>query len=138
MSEIQSLSAFEKGILENLNVIVREIRTLNDAIRFSIRLDRAKLVKYALDVFGRSKKRAEVFLAINASSAATEIAEELGMKQPNVSAESRILADSGLILPCKKIGKGCIYGKSPFFDNLGWEEILKDRHTNSDDSQKPI
>lgn len=130
----QSESKFEKATLDYLDRMLRELQNLNESIRFSLFLDREKFLQYALKVIGKSKKRAEVYLATNGSSTAIEIAKQLDMKRPNVSIEHKILAAAALIKPHKKTGTGYFYEKSPLFESLGLGQIVKKKYILSDES----
>ncbi len=91
---------------------VREIKWHQEAIDSSMELlikaNSKKILEEIFKFFGRSKRRAEVFLAVDGQRTVEDITELLGMQKPNVSRHLTSLKEEGLI-EIKKIAKGGYY-----------------------------
>lgn len=86
---------------DQLSQDIKEIKWHQEAIDSSmellIRANKEPILAEILSFFGDSKRRAEVYLAVDGTKSVAEIADLLRMKQPNVSRELSILKDLGLI-----------------------------------------
>ena len=80
---------------------IREIKWHQEAIDSSMELlikaNREAILEEIMEFFGRSKRRAEVYLAINGKRTVSDIVDLLVMKSPNVSIELSKLKEEGLI-----------------------------------------
>jgi DNA-binding transcriptional ArsR family regulator len=68
--------------------------------------------------FGRGGRRADVYLALDSTKNITQVAESLGMKRQNVSAELRALRDANLILQHTAGGGGDVWIRNPTLERV--------------------
>ena len=64
---------------------------------FALRAESEKHFDSVRDIFGKSKRRVQVYLAADGNRSVQEIADILDMKQPNVSKILAFLQDEGLL-----------------------------------------
>jgi hypothetical protein len=69
-------------------------------------------------VFGRGRKRADVFLGLSRDRNITEVATALGMKRQNVATEIRRLHEAGLVMPLATGGRGDVWVRNPLLDRI--------------------
>lgn len=108
---------------------IREIKWHQEAIDSSLELlikaNRNAILDEIMNFFGRSKRRAQIFLAVDGKRTVQNITELLHMKKPNVSADLTRLKEEGLI-EIKKITKeGYIYKKRRVDRILGISRKLR-------------
>lgn len=108
---------------------IREIKWHQEAIDSSMELlikaNKDAILAEILNFFGRSERRAQVFLAVDGRRTVEGITQLLDMKQPNVSRELAKLKEEGLI-EIKRIKKeGYVYKKRRVDRILGISRILK-------------
>lgn len=94
---------------------IREIKWHQEAIDSSMELlikaNREAILKEILAFFGNSRRRVQIYIAIDGTRTVEDITRFLDMKKPNVSAQLTRLGEEGLI-EIKKITKaGRIYKK---------------------------
>lgn len=110
---------------------IREIKWHQEAIDSSMELlikaNRNAILAEIMSFFGRSKRRAQVFIAVDGKRTVEDITQLLNMKKPNVSSELTRLKEEGLI-EIKKITKeGYIYKKRRVDKILGISRMLKNK-----------
>lgn len=110
---------------------IREIKWHQEAIDNSMELlikaNRNAILAEIMSFFGRSKRRAQVFIAVDGKRTVEDITQLLNMKKPNVSSELTRLKEEGLI-EIKKITKeGYIYKKRRVDKILGISRMLKNK-----------
>jgi DNA-binding MarR family transcriptional regulator len=92
---------------------VREIKYKVDGIEKSVdlllRANRKQIIEDLMAFFGKSKDRVKVFLAIDGEKSVNQIAEELKMKDQNVSKRITELEREVLIRVKKTVGHSKIY-----------------------------
>ena len=80
---------------------VREIKwhqeSIDGSLKLLLRANKEKILPGLIKVFGRSKRRAEIYLAIDGKISVSEIAIRLGMKISNVSSEITIIKNEALV-----------------------------------------
>jgi len=80
---------------------IREIKWHQEAIDSSMELlikaNRESILSEIMKFFGRSKRRAEVYLLVDGKRTVEDITELLGMQKPNVSAEISKMKEEGLV-----------------------------------------
>ena len=80
---------------------IREIKWHQEAIDSSMELlikaNRDTILAEIMNFFGRSKRRAQVFLAVDGKRTVEDIVQLLDMKSPNVSRELTKLKKEGLV-----------------------------------------
>lgn len=110
---------------------IREIKWHQEAIDSSMELlikaHGEQIEKEIMEFFGRSKRRAEIYLECNGNSSVTAIANKLQMKLPNVSTELTKLKEEGLIKIKKMTDEGYIYQKSKVDKILRISKKLKEK-----------
>ena len=86
---------------DELAVDIKEIRWRQESIDSSMDLllkaNKGAIIGEIGAFFGSSKRRAEVFIAVDGKHTVKEIAKTLGMKSPNVSSELTKCFEEGLI-----------------------------------------
>ncbi len=91
---------------------VREIKWHQEAIDSSMELlikaNSEKILEEIFKFFGRSKRKAEVFLAVDGQRTVEDITDFLGMQKPNVSRHLTSLKEEGLV-EIKKVTRGGYY-----------------------------
>lgn len=91
---------------------IREIKWHQEAIDSSMELlikaNRETILAEIMSFFGRSKRRAQVFLVVDGKRTVEDIAQLLDMKRPNVSRELTKLKKEGLV-EIKRITKEGYY-----------------------------
>jgi DNA-binding transcriptional ArsR family regulator len=91
---------------------IREIKWHQEAIDSSMELlikaNKVDILTEIMDFFGRSKRRAEIYLLVDGKRTVEDITEFLGLQKPNVSLELTKLKTEGLI-EIKRITKGGYY-----------------------------
>ena len=80
---------------------VREIKwhqgSIDGSLKLLLKANKEKILPGLINVFGRSKRRVEIYLAIDGKLYVSEITSKLGMKISNVSTEITILKNEALI-----------------------------------------
>lgn len=104
---------------EVLDSILHEIRVVRSLLQMSLMPHKEEILASAMEVFGSSEKRAEVYLATDGNRNATQIAKLLNMKRPNVSVEHGILFERNIIEPDHELGGGYVYCKTPSYVQMG-------------------
>ena len=89
--------------------------------------DKDTIIKNALDVIGRSKRRQEIFIAVNGRNTGKEIAKKLKISHANCLKELAILRDFGLIKVKHYKERSIMYEKDPFIKVLKIENYFKKR-----------
>lgn len=108
---------------------IREIKWHQEAIDSSMELlikaNKDAILAEIMNFFGRSERRAQVFLAVDGRRTVEGITQLLDMRGPNVSRELTKLKEEGLI-EIKRITKeGFIYKKRRVDRILGISRMLK-------------
>ena len=84
-------------ILHRLAHIEHKVDSIDETNAFALRAEAEKHQETVRKIFGKSKRRAQIYLAADGTRGVVEIAQHLGMKQPNVSPDLRILKEEGLL-----------------------------------------
>ena len=86
---------------DELAVDIKEIRwrqeSMDSSMDLLLKANKEAIMGEIGAFFGSSKRRAEVYLAVDGKRTVKEIAKTLGMKSPNVSAELTGCFEEGLI-----------------------------------------
>jgi len=90
-----------------------------------IRANKKEILTGILEFFGSSKRRAQVYLAVDGERSVAAIAALLKMKGPNVSAELTRLKEFGLIEVKSVSGLSMIYKKRKLDRILGISRELE-------------
>jgi|HubBroStandDraft_1064217.scaffolds.fasta_scaffold312434_2 hypothetical protein len=84
-------------ILHRLAHIEHKVDSIDETNAFALRAEAEKHQETVRKIFGKSIRRAQVYLAADGTRGVVEIAQHLGMKTPNVSPDLRILKEEGLL-----------------------------------------
>ncbi len=114
----------DQVILNRLSKIQHKIDSLEQTTAFSLRADSNKHLGEVKKIFGRSVRRAGVYLAADGDRGVQEIASHLGIHQPNVSAEVRKLVDEGLLEIIDGTNNNTTYAKTPLYRTLRIPQFL--------------
>lgn len=107
--------------------LLDEIRTVRDLVEETLGVltfdvqDPDALARREQDirkVFGRSRKRADVFLALNRDRNISEVAKDIGMQRQNVADDIKVLRKAGLVMPLTTGGRGDVWVRNPVLDRI--------------------
>ena len=108
---------------------IREIKwhqaAIDSSMELLIKANRESILPEIMMFFGKSKRRVEVFLAVDGKRTVDDIARLLKMKGPNVSRELTNLKQEGLIEIKRIKGEGYVYKKRRVDRILGISLRLK-------------
>lgn len=109
---------------------IREIKWHQEAIDSSMELlikaNRDSILAEIMSFFRTSKRRAQVFLAVDGKRTVEDITQLLEMKKPNVSRELTKMKNEGLIEIKRITKRGYIYKKRRVDRILGISRTLRD------------
>lgn len=100
-------------ILSRLAHIEHKVESIDETNAFALRATAAAHQKSIDAIFGRSKRRAQVYLAADGTRSVGEIAAHLRMRQPNVTIELNVLKEEGLLELNNAPGRKDFYAKKP-------------------------
>ncbi len=115
--------------------IYQELRTVRDRVDevlgvvSFIAQDPDLLKRHQVELrgfFGRSKRRAEVFLNLSPDLNVTQIATKLGMKRQNVSSEVKALERRGLVRRIETGGRGEVYVRQAILEQVRLTQHVRD------------
>jgi hypothetical protein len=104
---------WNQQILNRLGLIEHKVDSLEQTTAFALRAEASKHRASAMDIFKRSKRRAQVYLAADGSRGVQEIAVHLKMQRQNITPELRELKDQGLLEIVGASGSRDLWGKTP-------------------------
>jgi DNA-binding transcriptional ArsR family regulator len=84
-------------ILSRLGRIEHKVDSLDQTTAFALRADEDRHFETVLKIFKNSRRRVQVYLAVNGVRGVQEIAQHLKMQRQNVGPDLRLLTDEGLI-----------------------------------------
>jgi DNA-binding transcriptional ArsR family regulator len=101
----------DQQILSRLAHIEHKVDSIDETNAFALRADASRHMETIKNIFRRGKRRAQVYLAADGTRGVVEIARHLGMKQPNVSPDLKILKEEGLLELVDATGRRDIWAK---------------------------
>jgi len=104
---------WSQQILSRLGLIEHKVDSLEQTTAFALRAEASKHRASAMEIFRRSKRRAQVYLAADGSRGVQEIAAHLKMQRQNITPELRALKDQGLLEIVGSSGGRDLWGKTP-------------------------
>jgi len=113
----------DQQILRRLSNIEHKVSSLEQTTAFAFRADEKRHFETVKKII-RGKRRAQVYLAANARRGVQDIADLIGISQPNVSREIAVLIEEGLLEVIEKEGGKTFYGKKPFDHTLRISKFL--------------
>ena len=115
----------DQQILSRLAVIEHKVDSLEQTTAFALRAEADKHFASVKEIFRRSKRRAQVYLAVDGTRGVEEIAEHLSMKRQNVGPELSRLADEGLLEIIGSEGGKDIWARKPVDRTLRIAKFLQ-------------
>jgi DNA-binding MarR family transcriptional regulator len=123
----------DQQILNRLARIEHKVDSLEQTTAFALRADSEKHFNSVKEIFRKSKRRAQVYLAVDGQKGVKEIAEHLRMKRQNVGPELKGLSEEGLLEIIDSQGGKDVWGKKPVDRTLRITKFLKEQYGLSSD-----
>jgi hypothetical protein len=101
----------DQQILSRLARIEHKVDSLDQTTAFALRAEAEKHSQSVKKIFGNSKRRAQVYLAVNGARSVQDIADFLSMHRPHVTADLQFLREEGLLEVVDTIGGRDIWAK---------------------------
>ncbi len=117
----------DQQILRRLANIEHKVDSIEQTNAFALRADKDRHFQSIREVFGKSKRRVQVYLAANGQRSVQEIAELLDMKPANVSSELKKLQTEGLLEVLER-GRESYWGKKPIDRTIRISKLLMDEY----------
>jgi DNA-binding transcriptional ArsR family regulator len=103
----------DQQILDRLAKIEHKIDSIEQTNAFALRPDADKYFAVVKKIFGRSLRRAQVYLAADGTRSVQEIGQHLGMQRQNVGPDLKHLGDEGLLELIESQSNSDIWAKKP-------------------------
>jgi len=103
----------DQQILRRLANIEHKIDSIEQTTAFTLRADAKRHFDSVKSIFGKSLRKAQVYLAANGARSVQDITKLLSMNQPNVSRALAYLQKEGLLEPTEYIGGLTYWSKKP-------------------------
>lgn len=123
----------DQQILNRLARIEHKVDSLEQTTAFALRADSDKHFNSVREIFRKSKRRAQIYLAVDGQKGVNEIAEHLRMKRQNVGPELKVLSEEGLLEIIDNHGGKDIWAKKPLDRTLRITKFLKQQYDLSSD-----
>lgn len=101
----------DQQILRRLANIEHKLDSIEQTSAFALRADELRHFESVKKIFGKRRRCAQVYLAASGQRSVQEIADFLGMRQPNVSKQLDVLGREGLLEIFEKEGGRSYWGK---------------------------
>ena len=111
-------------VLRRLIAIDHKADSMEDSLAWLVRADAPKLKDELIAAFGRSERRAQVYLALDGKRNVNAIAAHLEMRAPNVSTELQWLKRKRLLDTVAADDAGTLYRKKSFDAVVGLSDSL--------------
>lgn len=118
----------DQQILSRLAHIEHKVDSLEQTHAFALRADESRHRESVNQIFKKSKRKAQVYLAANGERSVNEIATHLGMRNPNVSKELSDLQSEGLVDIFYQDGGSTYWGKKALDRSLRISKFLMEDH----------
>lgn len=115
----------DQQILSRLARIEHKVDSLEQTTAFALRAESDKHFGSVKEIFGKSKRKAQIYLAVDGEKGVQEIAEHLKMKRQNVGPGLKSLADEGLLEIIDMQGGKDIWGKKQLDRTLRITKFLE-------------
>jgi|GEM_PF-1757942 DNA-binding transcriptional ArsR family regulator len=122
-------------ILHRLAHIEHKVDSIDETNAFALRAEAEKHQETVRKIFGKSKRRAQIYLAADGTRGVVEIAQHLGIKQPNVSPDLRILKEEGLLEIVDASGRQDFWAKKTIDKTLRISKYLCDQYNLQPDGR---
>jgi hypothetical protein len=114
---------------DELSKDIREIKwhqeEIDSSLEMLLRANKENLLREVLEMFGRSKRRARVYLAVDGIRNVGEIASDEGIHDKNVYNELKVLKRGSLIVIKGEKEKQLVFKKSKLDHILNLSKILR-------------
>ncbi len=101
----------DQQFLKRLANIENRVDSIDQTQAFALRANSEKHMDSVLEIFGKSDRRVQVYLAANGRRTVGEIAKMFSMTQPAVSRELLRIQKDGLLEVVDKVGSNIYYSK---------------------------
>lgn len=118
----------DQQILNRLARIENKVDSLEQTTAFALRADAERHFESVKQIFKRSNRKAQVYLAANGQKSVGQIASHLSMQQPDVSKALKSLHSEGLVEIIDTDGGSNIWGKTPLDRTLRISKFLMDEY----------
>lgn len=128
-------------MLSNIDIIMKDVReikwrqeSIDSSLILLLKANKEEILKELMIIFGKSKRRVEVYLSIDGEMSVGKIADKLGMKIQNVSRHITPLKNEGLI-EIKKLEENneYIYKKTELERIFKLSRVLKKKFDMNDE-----
>lgn len=114
-------------ILNRLGNLEHKVDSLDQTTAFALRAEAQKHIDVVMSIFGKSTRRAQVYLAVNGARGVQEIAGHLSMQRQNVGPDLKVLTEEGLIEIIDAPGGKDVYAKKALDRTLRISKILREK-----------
>jgi DNA-binding MarR family transcriptional regulator len=114
----------DQQILNRLASIEHKVDSIEQTNAFALRAEAEKHFAEVKKIFGRSLRRAQVYLAADGVRSVQDIAQHLSMKRQNVGPDLKCLADEGLLEVVDSESNRDIWAKKPLDRTLRITKFL--------------
>jgi DNA-binding transcriptional ArsR family regulator len=114
----------DQQVLRRLANIEHKIDSLEQTTAFALRADANRHFASVRRIFGQSCRRVQVYLAANGERSVQDIADLLGMAQPNVSRQLGKLREEGLLQVYEREGSITYWGKKSIDRTIRISKLL--------------
>ena len=118
----------DQQILRRLSNIEHKIDSLEQTTTFTLRANAEHHYESVRKIFGKSRRRVQVYLAANGDRSVAEIAKLFGMPQPNVSRALQYLQREGLLEVYEKEGGRTYWGKKQIDRTIRISKLLMEEY----------
>ena len=115
----------DQQILSRLARIEHKVDSLEQTTAFALRAEADKHFNSVKEIFGKSTRKAQVYLAVDGQKGVQELAQHLKMKRQNVGPVLKSLAAEGLLEIIDNQGGRDIWGKKPVDRTLRITKFLQ-------------
>lgn len=115
----------DQQILSRLAKIEHKVDSIEQTNAFALRAEADKHFAEVSKIFGKSLRRAQVYLAADGSFSVQEIAQHLGMQRQNVGTDLKHLGEEGLLELVDSHGNRDIWAKKPLDRTLRITPFLR-------------
>lgn len=103
----------DQQILARLAKIEHKVDSIEQTNAFALRAEAEKHFAEVSKIFGKSLRRAQIYLAVDGAMSVQEIAAHLGMQRQNVGSDLKVLGEEGLLELVDSYGNRDIWAKKP-------------------------
>lgn len=128
----------DQQILNRLSRIEHRVDSIDQTQAFALRAESDKHFATVTEIFGKSKRRAQIYLAADGSRGVDEVAAHLKMKRQNVGRELGLLRDEGMLEIASTEGGRDLWGKKPVDRTLRISVFLKQQFGLSQDGRLAV